>query len=81
MEGEISFFSLSTIVKVCECIDYFLILYNQNKKMNKMKEIAFPALGEFIETIMKRKKIITVPFRKVRHMGGDYCTKMKKGMI
>lgn len=77
----ISFFSLSTVVKACERIDYFLILYNENKKMTKMKEITFPALGEFIETIMKRKNITTVPFRKAQHIGGDYCTKLKKGMI
>lgn len=46
-----------------------------------MEGIQFPALGEFVETIMKRKKITTQSFCSEQHVGGDNCAKLKKGII
>lgn len=46
-----------------------------------MKEIKFPALGEFLGTIMKCKGIKRDAFCSEEHVSGDIYTQLKKGLI
>lgn len=46
-----------------------------------MKEVKFPALGEFLETIMKRVGIKRNAFCSEEHVSGNVYTKLKKGII
>lgn len=49
--------------------------------MSNLKEIKFPALGEFLETIMKRKGIKRDAFCSEEHVSGYVYTHLKKGII